>query len=332
MFVIKKSFLWAVVSFFIMTFFAHAATSFDINTIDINEEYQPGVGLPLGNISLVQGEAVIVHLNETSGYKVIADMDIYRGDTVVTGDSARVNILLNDQSEVSVSQKSNLQLNQAVFHPKKKKRSTFINMSAGKARFSVRKLKSFSESRFRVKTVTALIGVRGSDFVIITQSDLTEISAFENTELALTGLEMPDLPPVILHSFEKSSIALGEMPMTPVPLSIEEMDALKDELMMEKPIQASVEKDTLSEKSKSASSKQSNQNTEKKQAIRIADKSKMNASKNSLVLDSEALQPPMLEFSDDATAFENKSKDASTYISEQKHEIATELPEFPEIP
>jgi len=326
MLVIKKSFQWALFSIFIVSMLAHATTSFDINTMEINEEYEPGIGLPLASITTVQGDAVIVHLDETIGYKALEGLSIYRGDTIITKSSSIVNIRLNDQSDISVGFESTFQLNRAVFHPKKKKRSTFINMSSGRARFSVRKLKSFPERRFRVKTATALIGVRGSDFVIVAKESMTEVAAFENTELELTGLEMPDLPPVILRAFEKSSIVIGGTPMIPAPLSIEEINSLKNELVIEKKAQ------TLADKNISSESASSSKTKDKKQTIRIDKKSTKEASTKSLVLDSESIKPPTQNFYEYAKQFEDNSKDANTYITEQKHEIATELPEFPEYP
>ena len=292
-----------------------------IDSIAIYEnEYQPGVGLFVGKVSGVSGKVIIVHLNETSGYHVFQDMKVYRGDTILTGKTANVVIRLNDGSQISQGAASRIQLNQIVYNPKKRTRNAFIHMSSGKARFSVQKLKSYKNRRFRVKTVSALIGVRGSDFVIQVKPDLTEVAAFEDTELALIGLEMPDLPPVILHSFEKSSIILGESPTSPIPLSIEEMDGLKNEFLLD--MQARTKSDT----------KESESSSEKKQTIRISQSDAKNASVQQLNVDADALQPPLSGFSDLVKGFVNKKQDDITYVSEQKHEIATELPEFPEFP
>jgi len=292
-----------------------------ISSIPIYEnDYQPGVGLFVGKVARVSGTVVIVHLNETSGYHVSQDMNVYRGDTIVTGRSAKVVVRLNDGSQISQGASSRMQLNQMVYSPKKQTRSAFIHMSSGKARFSVQKLQSYKNRRFRIKTASALIGVRGSDFIIQVQPELTQVAAFENTELALIGLDMPDLPPVILHSFEKSRISPGASPTSPVPLSIEEMDGLKNEFMID--IKAMRQRETKAQESKS----------EKKQTIRISQKDTKNALTQQMRVDSDALQPPLTEFSDDIQQFQNEIQDNITHISEQKHEIATELPDFPVFP
>ncbi len=64
---LKQSIPWAVIFCLISVFVALAEVSLDINTIEIIEDYQPGMGLPVGTVSIVQGQAVLVHLKETSG-------------------------------------------------------------------------------------------------------------------------------------------------------------------------------------------------------------------------------------------------------------------------
>jgi gas vesicle protein len=292
-----------------------------ISSIEIyDNDYQPGVGLFIGKVARVSGTVVIVHLNETSGYHVLQDMNVYRGDAILTGRSASVVIRLNDGSQISQGASSRIQLNQMMYSPKKHTRNAFIHMTSGKARFSVQKLKSYKNKRFRVKTVSALIGVRGSDFMIEVQPELTQVAAFENTELALIGLDMPDLPPVILHSNEKSRIALGESPSSPVPLPIEEMDGLKNEFMLDR--KAMTQTETKVQESKS----------EKKQTIRISKADAKKTLAKQMNVTSDALQPTLSEFSNDIQDFQDDTNHNIINIIEQKHEIATELPAFPVLP
>jgi len=292
-----------------------------IDSIAIYEtDYQPGIGRFVGKVARVSGKVIIVHLNETSGYHVFQDMQVYRGDTIMTGYSADVLIHLNDGSQISQGSESRIQYNQIVYTPKNRTRNTFIHMSSGRARFSVKKLQSYKNRRFRVKTASALIGVRGSDFMIQVKPDLTEVAAFENTTLSLIGLDMPDLPPVILNAFEKSSIFSGKSPTSPISLSIEEMDGLKNEFRLDRQAMPQTETDE-----KEAAS-------EKKQIIRISQSDAKKVSVQQMIVDADALKPPLANFSDVINNFVEQKQDDITYVSEQKHEIATELPEFPEFP
>lgn len=292
-----------------------------IDSIAINDnDYQPGIGRFVGKVTRVSGKVIIVHLNETSGYQAFQNMNVYRGDTIFTGINANVIICLNDGSQISQGAVAQIQLNQIVYTPKNRRRDAFIHMSSGKARFSVQKLKNYKNSRFRIKTVSALIGVRGSDFVIQVKPELTEVAAFENTELALIGLDMPDLSPVILHPFEKSDILLGKPPTSPSPLSIEEMDGLKNEFMLDR------------QAMKGPETKENAPELKKKNPIRISQTVSKNTSAQQLAVNPSALKPPLNDFSNNFKQFENETLDNNTHILEQKHEIATELPAFPVFP
>jgi len=315
---IRQLLNWIVISYIMTAFIAIADQSIDAIQL-YDTEYQPGIGLPVGEISLVNGEVVIVHLKEELGYSGISGMNVYRGDLILTAQSANVVILLKDGSQIVQGPGSRIQLNQVVYDPGKRTRSTFLKMSSGKARFSVNKLKSYQNRQFRIKTMSALIGVRGSDFVVQVAPDQTQVAAFEDTELSLVGLELPEMPPVILRAFEQSSIGLGESPTSPIPLSIEEMDGLKYEFQLDK--QAMTQKQA----------KEQEASTEKKQIIRISDTDKKTSTRQ-LSVDAESLQAPLMEFGNEIKRFENERLEANTYISQQKHEIATELPDFPVFP
>jgi hypothetical protein len=310
----------AIFGYMMSAFFVLADASIDSIAIYEND-YQPGVGRFIGKVAAVSGDGVIIHLNEKAGYQVIGDMKVYRGDTILTGYSATVLIHLNDGSQISQGSKSKIQFTQVIYSPKNRTRNSFIHMSSGRARFSVKKLKSYKNRRFRVKTTSALIGVRGSDFVIQVRPDQTEVAAFDNTTLALIGLDMPDLPPVILNAFEKSSIISGESPTSPISLSIEEMDGLKKEFLLDR--KALPQTDDTQDKEAAS---------EKIQTIRITQSDAKESSVQQLIVDADALKPPLANFSDVINNFVEKKQDDITYVSEQKHEIATELPEFPEFP
>ncbi|ETR72482.1 MAG: FecR protein [Candidatus Magnetoglobus multicellularis str. Araruama] len=315
---IRQLLNWIVISYIMSAFIAIADQSIDAIQL-YDTEYQPGIGLPVGEITLVNGQVVIVHLKEELGYSGISGMNVYRGDLILTAQSANVVILLKDGSQIAQGAGTRIQLNQVVHNPRKRTRSIFLKMSSGKARFSVNKLKSYQNRQFRIKTMSALIGVRGSDFVVQVAPDQTQVAAFEDTELSLVGLELPEMPPVILRAFEQSSIGLGESPTSPIPLSIEEMDGLKYEFQLNK--QAMTQKQA----------KEQEASTEKKQIIRISDTDKKTSTRQ-LSVDAESLQAPLMEFGNEIKRFENERLEANTYISQQKHEIATELPDFPVFP
>jgi len=193
----------------------------------MEDKYRPGLGVPVGKIKVVQGNVIIIHTDLTSGYWAKKGLSIYKGDTIITQKKSRANIRMNDKSVISLSSNTKIVINKSVYNPKKKSRSSFLGLSLGKARFLVTKLFQFKRSEFRVKTPTAVCGVRGSDFIIIADAEMTDVIALEDTKLAVVSLAAPDAPPKILNDFERTGVPLGKLPFEPVFVLPDELEELK---------------------------------------------------------------------------------------------------------
>ncbi len=114
---------------------------------------------------------------------------VLRNDTIVTGKRGRVKIIMGDGSKVYIGAKSRVSLRKYALRGTKLLNAS-INMLWGKARFLVSKLKS-SGASFRVRTPTAVLGVRGTEFVVIVPPTPELLNnAFDNITLA----DIPPLP------------------------------------------------------------------------------------------------------------------------------------------
>ena len=89
---------------------------------------------------------------------------VLRNDAIITGSRGRVKILMHDGSKVYVGAKSRISLRQYTMK-KDKLFSATIHMLWGKARFFVNKLTTKNAS-FKVNTPTAVLGVRGTEFIV----------------------------------------------------------------------------------------------------------------------------------------------------------------------
>jgi hypothetical protein len=88
----------------------------------------------------------------------------------------------------------------------------------------VRTKKRSKKKRFNVRTVSAIIGVRGTDFVIATSGDSTNLLALSG-EVTLASSEVPDYEiPVVAN--EASHVREGSGPSVPVTISVEERDSI----------------------------------------------------------------------------------------------------------
>ncbi len=114
---------------------------------------------------------------------------VLRNDSIVTGKRGRVKIIMGDGSKVYIGAKSRVSLRKYSLRGTKLLNAS-INMLWGKARFLVSKLKARSSS-FRVRTPTAVLGVRGTEFVVIVPPTPELLNnAFDNITLA----DVPPLP------------------------------------------------------------------------------------------------------------------------------------------
>ena len=85
------------------------------------------------------------------------------------------------------------------------KRSTILGMDAGKVRFMVNKILGLGVSEFVVRTKTAILGVRGSDFVGEAGPEMTTATAFENTRLEVTD-RTASPKTVVLTDYERTVV------------------------------------------------------------------------------------------------------------------------------
>ena len=189
--------------------------------ISIQEIYQPAFGTPIGKIKLIQGSAIIIHSDDTNGYIVKQNLPIFKKDTLITTDKSRLNFILLDGSIMTMASNSKMKLTEAVFNKETKIRTSFISMALGKVRFIVQKLKNFKESKFTIKTKTAVVGIRGSDFIINAAQTTTEVTTLDDTVLEIISLENLESPPVVLQDFEQIHVESGFLPSDIIPVSPE---------------------------------------------------------------------------------------------------------------
>jgi len=114
-----------------------------------------------GNVTYVAGDAFVIRDGErippAEGDKV------FSSDTLVTGQSGRITLVMRDGSKIHMGRLSRVSLSEYTF-----KENSLISggfsMLWGKVRFFVAKLNK--GSLFNVSTKTAVLGVRGTEFLV----------------------------------------------------------------------------------------------------------------------------------------------------------------------
>ena len=192
----------------------------------MEDTFQPGYGYPVGSVQLVQGEVVILHKDEMLGYWAKKDLPLFKGDTIVTKEKSRIRLRLKDESVLTLASKTKLMITQSVYDPAKKTRATFINMVLGKAKFWAKKFTNFKRSQFKVKSLTAVVGVRGSEWVEEVTMDTTKVTTLEDTILEVVSIAAPEVEPTVLEDFEQTTVKLGQLPTEVIkifPVEIEQI-------------------------------------------------------------------------------------------------------------
>ncbi|MFC1819972.1 FecR domain-containing protein [Thermodesulfobacteriota bacterium] len=195
---IRRIYTLCVILAFVLTSHAFGAERLSSGSmlpdgLIMEEEFKPGIGATIGRILLVQGEVVIIHDKNLTGYLAEKNLSLYIKDNIITLDKGRVRLKLNDGSVLTLASKTTLVLNQSAYEPRKKSRLSFLKLKFGKARFLVRKLVGFARSDFKVKTPTAVVGVRGSDYIIATTEDTTQVTTLDEvTQLYVAREDDPE--------------------------------------------------------------------------------------------------------------------------------------------
>ena len=223
----------------------------------MEEVFKPGMGHPVGNILLVQGQVVIMHADMSRGYWARRSTPLFKGDAILTQERGRVSLRLRDESILNLGSRSRLVLSESVYDKKKKSRFSFIKMGIGKARFLVKKLVDLKRSNFKVKTPTAVLGVRGSDFIIEVEPGRTDVTALGDTRLEVVSLAAPEAPPTEVDDFEKTTIEEGELPTEPEDATPEKIEEdLKDVTVTPEPEEPEIKEEVEEEEGKKEPAKE----------------------------------------------------------------------------
>ena len=116
----------------------------------------------IGDVILHEGNAVI---ERTDGEDVESelDLDIFSYDTIKTG-KGKVAIGFIDETRVDITQHSKLIIDEFVYDPNTKKGSLSLKSALGTVRYASGQIAKTSPTSVQIKTPTATIGVRGTDF------------------------------------------------------------------------------------------------------------------------------------------------------------------------
>ena len=120
----------------------------------------------IGVISVGIGEII----NQDSE-KLTTGSKIYFGDTIIVKEQSNAQILLLDETAITVGEKSELTIDEFVYDPESKVGKIVSNIKIGTVRMITGEISKKNPDNLEVNVPTGSIGARGTEFVVVTTSD-----------------------------------------------------------------------------------------------------------------------------------------------------------------
>ena len=222
----KFAFLWAVLM--ILAF-----------QVGLLTHAQAGV---VGRFTQVEGRVDLLKGGQLPANPVKLDDGVQPGDVLRTKSLSKAQITFIDNSTMTISPESRVAIETYMFDAAKQKRSAVLQLFQGLAHVVVNKFSEVTEPDFVIKTHTAVMGVRGTEFGIRLQPNSSTIL---NLEGALqVGNIFPEVGQlfqrafkvafsfgpgpggnqhsVLLHKLEGTTVARGLPPTIAYKISMED--------------------------------------------------------------------------------------------------------------
>jgi hypothetical protein len=128
----------------------------------------------VGKVAALKGEAFVVRGSEE--IPLILGMELQEHDQIQTLKKAKVHLMLKDRTLITIGQKSTFAIDKYQFSDQTTKPSANFKMKKGIFRTITGKIGKMAPDKFKIKTQTATIGIRGTRFDVRATPSLTEAS------------------------------------------------------------------------------------------------------------------------------------------------------------
>ena len=103
--------------------------------------------------------------------KLSTGSKIYFGDTIIVKEQSNAQILLLDETALTVGEKSELTIDEFIYDPKSKVGKIVSNIKVGTVRIVTGEISNQNPENLEVNVPTGSVGARGTEFVVVTESD-----------------------------------------------------------------------------------------------------------------------------------------------------------------
>ena len=180
---------------------------------------------PVGAVVAWTGDVSILRENEAKKIRVKAMEPLYVSDTVLTGVNSRAKILMKDDSIISLGQNASANIKGYAYERKSDLRSAVFRVVSGNARAVVGSFFRGKGSFFRIETRTAVVGVKGTDFIVASKGKETEIITVGG-DVYTANISPSIQGEAIVSAGHTVTVTASSPPTLPAPVSEERMNEL----------------------------------------------------------------------------------------------------------
>lgn len=183
----------------------------ELRAMDIKQQFIPSQTEPVGNVQTVQGNLVVIHGGTDQAFFAASGDRVYKNDILLTLKASRCRVTFDTADLITMGQNTRIDIDEVIDDRANERKSSVLNMLRGKAMFYVVRLFRYKKTTARVKTPTAICGVRGTKFgvEVLTDVDLQArgrllyvADASDSNVRALLAQAPPAGVRTIVHGFD----------------------------------------------------------------------------------------------------------------------------------
>ena len=115
--------------------------------------------------------AGIGEIQNQNSKKLITGSQIYFGDSIIVKEKSNAQILLMDETTITVGEKSELTIDEFVYDPKSKVGKIISNIKLGTVKIITGEISKQNPDNLEVKIPSGSIGARGTEFAVVIEKN-----------------------------------------------------------------------------------------------------------------------------------------------------------------
>lgn len=195
---------------------------------------------PVGRLIRVEGRVDVLKGGKLPAVAARVQDELQPGDIVRTKSGSRAQIQFVDETTLTIAPESRVAVEEYLFDPKAKKRRAILQVFMGMVKTVVHRLYRLDEPDFILKSHTAVMGVRGTEWIAQLLPNATDIYAIKTTVIfnpVLDGsLEVKNIFPEVigvqnLKSMEFTRVGFNQTPTVKVKITEQDLQAIQNSFM-----------------------------------------------------------------------------------------------------